>query len=216
MGVNLELNALQKEVTRQRILEAGFRIFAEKSIDKVTMNDVAEAAGIGVATVYRYYGSKTLLVQAISARVWDNYTKGMRIDSEREVRMTAAEEFEFYLESFLDLYRNHKSILRFNQFYNVYIQNEGISEEEKRPFTDVIHALERRFETVYNKSQRDGTLRTDLPEKRMFATSLHLMLAAVTRYAVGLAYTEETDAEEELKTLKELLLHRFTKRAENA
>ena len=213
---NPEKDAIRHEERRQRLLDVGFGLFSKRTIESVSMLDVAKACGVGLATLYRYYSTKQKLVTAISARVWDNYTKGMRIDSEREVRMTAAEEFEFYLESFLDLYRNHKSILRFNQFYNVYIQNEGISEEEKRPFTDVIHALERRFETVYNKSQRDGTLRTDLPEKRMFATSLHLMLAAVTRYAVGLAYTEETDAEEELKTLKELLLHRFTKRAENA
>ena len=213
---NPEKDAIRHEERRQRLLDVGFGLFSKRTIESVSMLDVAKACGVGLATLYRYYSTKQKLVTAISARVWDNYTKGMRIDSEREVRMTAAEEFEFYLESFLDLYRNHKSILRFNQFYNVYIQNEGISEEEKQPFTDVIHALERRFETVYNKSQRDGTLRTDLPEKRMFATSLHLMLAAVTRYAVGLAYTEETDAEEELKTLKELLLHRFTKRAENA
>ena len=213
---NPEKDAIRHEERRQRLLDVGFGLFSKRTIESVSMLDVAKACGVGLATLYRYYNTKQKLVTAISAWVWGNYTKGMRIDPEREVKMTAAEEFEFYLESFLDLYRNHKSILRFNQFYNVYIQNEGISEEEKRPFTDVIHALERRFETVYNKSRRDGTLRTDLPEKRMFATSLHLMLAAVTRYAVGLAYTEETDAEEELKTLKELLLHRFTKRAENA
>ena len=50
MGVNPELNALQKEVTRQRILEAAFRLFVDNNIDKVTMQDVASAAGVGVAT----------------------------------------------------------------------------------------------------------------------------------------------------------------------
>ena len=44
----------------------------------------------------------------------------------------------------------------------------------------------------------------------MFSVTLHLMLAAVTRYAVGLAYNEETDAEAELALLKEMLMSKFT------
>ena len=62
MSTNPELNTLQKELTRTKILEAGFRIFAEKTIEKVTMTDVAEAAGVGVATVYRYYKTKPELM----------------------------------------------------------------------------------------------------------------------------------------------------------
>ena len=44
----------------------------------------------------------------------------------------------------------------------------------------------------------------------MFSTLVHLMLAAVTRYAVGLVYfNPESDDEKELEFQKELLLHRF-------
>ena len=45
----------------------------------------------------------------------------------------------------------------------------------------------------------------------MFSTTLHLMLAAVTRYAVGLVYIPENglDAEKELEKLKEALLMRY-------
>ena len=39
----------------------------------------------------------------------------------------------------------------------------------------------------------------------MFSTTLHLMLAAATRYAIGLVYIPESgfDAEKELEKLKE-------------
>ena len=127
----------------------------------------------------------------------------------KDVGRTAAEEFDAFLESFLDLYRNHKDILRFNQFFNVYLQSEVIPEEEKKPYLDMIRALEARFGETYRKGQQDGTLRTDLPEKKLFSVTIHLMLAAVTRYAVGLVYNEGTDAEEELRLQKEMLLERF-------
>ena len=53
MGFDPKQDALQKEETNRRILDAGFSIFSEMNIDKVSMAKVADKAGIGVATVYR-------------------------------------------------------------------------------------------------------------------------------------------------------------------
>lgn len=211
MGVNQELNALQKEVTRQRILETGFRIFAERSIDKVTMNDVADEAKIGVATVYRYFSNKTQLVEAISAWVWEQYVS-QTIKKEVVSGETAAERFEYYLNSFLDLYRNHKDLLRFNQFYNVYIGQEPARKGAVNPYEPVMNVITGQFETMRALSLSDKTLRTDLPVGNILFPSMHLMLAAVTRYAVGLVYEGNQDPEKELILLKNMLLKEYTNR----
>ena len=125
--------------------------------------------------------------------------------------MTGAEIFEYYLESFIGLYRNHRDLLRFNQFFNVYIQSERIDPEVLKPYRDMIEKLRRNFHMVYERAEQDHTIRTDEPEEEMFSTTLHLMLAAVTRYAVGLVYIPETglDAEKELEKLKEAMLLRY-------
>lgn len=211
LGRNLEKDAIEMAAKNQRILENGFRIFTEKSFEKVKMTDVSDAAEIAISSLYRYYSSKPKLIIAISTWVWEEYMKESvkKKRNRKDVGRTAAEEFDAFLESFLDLYRNHKDILRFNQFFNVYLQSEVIPEEEKKPYLDMIRALEARFGETYRKGQQDGTLRTDLPEKKLFSVTIHLMLAAVTRYAVGLVYNEGTDAEEELRLQKEMLLERF-------
>ncbi len=57
-------------------------------------------------------------------------------------------------------------------------------------------------------------LRTEVPEDEMFSVTLHLMLAAVTRYAVGLAYKPEGfDEMRELEIQKEMLLLRYRSEA---
>lgn len=211
MGRNLEKDAVEMAAKNQRILENGFRIFAEKNIERITMNDVARAAGIAVSSLYRYYSTKPRLVMAISTWAWDGYAKE---NAKKEAGIakadrTAAEMFDFYLESFLDLYAQHKDLLRFNQFFNTYLLSEDISEEDKKPYIDMVHHLGTRFGAIYRKGRQDGTLRTDTPERKMFSLTLHLMLAVVTRYAVGLVYSEGTDAEEELREQKEMLMHRF-------
>ena len=211
MGINPELNELQKEVTRQRILETGFRIFAEGTIEKVKMSDVAKVGGVGTTTVYRYYKTKPELVLAISTWAWERYLNQTlrQIDPSK---VTAAEEYEFFLDTFLDMYHNHRNLLRFNQFFNVYVQNEEIPPEVMEPYFKVVKNLEARFAALHEKAKKDHTVRTDIPAKEMLLTSTHLMLAAVTRYAVGLVYEGGIDPEKELVLQKNMLLREFTRK----
>lgn len=212
MGRNLEKDAIEMADKNRRILENGFRIFSERTIEKVKMAEVAEAAGIGIASLYRYYSTKPALVLGISTWLWDKYLNTIikeKHESERFKNMTGAEAFEDYLDSFLDMYRNHADMLRFNQFFNVYLQSEDIPAEDMKPYEEAVGELEKRFETAYRKGIEDGTLRSDIPMTEIFSSTAHLMLAAVTRYAVGLAYTQNTDAEKELELLKSMLLKEY-------
>lgn len=49
---------------RKRILEAAAEVFAQRGLG-VTMDDIAEHAGVGVGTVYRRFPNKELLIEAI-------------------------------------------------------------------------------------------------------------------------------------------------------
>lgn len=206
---NKEKDAIQIAANKQRILEQGFRLFAQYGIESVTMPKVAEAGGVDRSSVYRYYPTKLDLVIAISTNVWQDFTQ-KNYERLNRNKMTGAEEYASFLETFLELYRNHKDILRYNQFFNVYVANEKVSPQQMRPFTEVTEKLAERFHQIYDKARTDGTLRTDVPENEVFSGTLHLMLAAVTRYAVGLVYDSGVDPEKELTMLKEMLLDRYT------
>ena len=202
------LNEQMREATRQKLLETALRLFSERTIDAVNMTEIAEAAQLGTTTIYRYFDKKPDMVLEVSAWAWKQYIKTSAPAADT-ARRTAAENFELYLDSFIDLYRNHRDILCFNQYFNAYVKREGLPQDRLKPYADVIEALEERFHRNYLRGQQDGTLRTDIPEKEMFSASLHLMLAAVTRYAVGLMYDAGIDPERELALQKELLLQHF-------
>lgn len=201
---------LQRKNTRERILEAGFSVFAERTIDNVNLTDVADAAGVGMATVYRYFNSKPALVLAVATWVWQKAVGLSRLHQYRK-RDTAADEMRNYLEVFINMYREHKNLLRFNQYFNIYVKREGFPRETLKPYLDIIHALKADFHRIYVKGEADGTLRTDIPEEEMFSSSLHLMLAAVTRYAIGLVYEGGSDPERELLLLKEMLVRTYVR-----
>lgn len=80
-----------------------------------------------------------------------------------------------------------------------------------KPYQDIIEGLKVGFHVMYTRAEQDHTIRTDETEGEMFSATLRLMLAAVTRYSVGLVYIPESgfDAEKELEKQKEALLMRY-------
>ncbi|MBR0132202.1 MAG: TetR/AcrR family transcriptional regulator [Lachnospiraceae bacterium] len=206
-------NPIQTAATQRIILEKSYELYTRKNIESVSMIEVAKECGLGTTTLYRYYSTKPELVLAVATWIWD---KTIRDNEKRRPSrdfegMTAEEIFNFYLESFVELYRMKRDLLRFNQFLNIYIQSENIDPKVMKPYQDIIEGLKVGFHEMYTRAEQDHTIRTDESEEEMFSTTLHLMLAAVTRYAVGLVYIPESgfDAEKELEKQKEALLMRY-------
>lgn len=197
---------------RKEFVMKAYELFCAKNIEDVSLQDIANATDYGIATLYRYFVNKPTLVVEAATWKWQqfqNENRTRRPDTNFE-GMTSAQDFEFYLDSFLELYRNHRDLLRFNQLFNIYIQSEGIDPKVLTPYLEMIHGLEMQFHNMYLMAQQDHTIRTDVPEDEMFSTTLHLMLAAVTRYAVGLVYQGKADPEKELAALKDMLMQRYT------
>lgn len=199
---------------QKHIMETAYQLFSDKGIIPVTVTDIADASGVGRSTVFRYFSAKLDLVIAISIWKWEEYIKthNASLSQEEHDKMTGAEYLRFFLDGFLDLYRNHSDILRFNYDFNSFLRYEKGTTEQKQPYYSMTENLGAQFHMLYERGIKDGTLRSEIPEATMFSSIFHIMLAAATRYAVGLAVVLENggDPEGELVMLEEMLLSRFT------
>ena len=206
-----------KQEKYDHILDVGFKLFAERGIGQVILPEVAKAADVGNATLFRYFPTKTELVIAIATRRWESFIKwhNSLLTSEETQNLTGAEYLKFFLDSFLELYRNHKDILRFNYDFNSFVRSAEWTDEQKQPYLQMVDALSRQFHDLYERGMRDGTLNVEIPEQTMFSSVFHIMLAAITRYAVGLAVVNESNTESELIMLSKMMLKEFTTNTEN-
>ena len=211
---NPEKDAIEIAAKRQKLMETGFLLFSQRTIDQVSLEEIARKSGVGIATLYRYFGTKLELVIAISVWQWTQYRQQFEqeLDTDRNYK-TAAQEYAFFLDFFLEMYRNHKELLRFNQFFNIFIEGTGVEQGLIAPYTEIADWLAERFRRCWERGARDGTIKTDTPWMQAYTGTLHLMLAAVTRYAVGLVYQPQSgnDPEQELLLLREMLLRQYTK-----
>ncbi len=205
-----EQYAAEVAARHDKLLKAAFQLFSQRNIDYVTIEAVAKQAGLTSRTLLRHFCGKPALVVETATWAWQNFLEENRKNRKNPGELSAAEDYKFFLDSFLALYRDHRDLLRFNQFFNVYVSSEQISGDGLSPYQGLMNTLRERFRAVYAKGKEDGTLRAEIAEENMFSATLHLMLAAVTRYAVGLVYKGGVSPEEELILLRDMLLEKYT------
>ena len=204
-------DAAEMAKRRELLIETGFRLFARQTIESVKLQDIATASGVGIATLYRYFETKQNLVIEIGTKKWREYY----IEEEKEFirrngpSMTAAEEMEYFLDCFIDLYRNHKDLLRFNRNFDSYVKHEGCTEEQMRPYNEAVNVFAEKFHGLYLRAKKDGTLRIRMSERKLFVSSMYIMLSAAGKFAEGLIYppNEDRDMSEELILLKNMILN---------
>ena len=197
------------------MLSEGFRIFAEKGIEPVSMQEVAAACGLGIATLYRYFNTKLAFIIAIGTKKWVEYFADVEAEYARRGgdMMNAAEELDFYLSMYILLYREHRDILRFNHDFNAYVQHEKAAPDQLRDYLRAIGLYAEKFHVLYEKGLRDGSIRTDEPERTMFNATMHIMLAVCGRFAQGVVYRSGNpeDLTQELMILKRMILSRYAR-----
>jgi AcrR family transcriptional regulator len=209
---NIEKDEIEMAAKRELMLKKGFEIFSKKGIESVAMQEIANACSVGIATLYRYYNTKLALVIDIATRQWQDYIRHINKLREKEKAddMTAAEEFEFYLNFYIELYEKYKPLLCFNQDFNNYVQHEKADAKQLKPYIESIGEIAKMFHSVYEKGKKDGTLRTELSEEKMFAATSHIMIAVAVRYAQGLLYSRnEADRTEEFLLLKQMMMNEY-------
>ena len=130
-------------IKRQGFLDAAFTLFAEKGIEAVSLESVAQASGFGIATLYRHFFNKVTLVVELAAQKWEEYIQcyNSTVSRERIEEMTGAEYLKFYLDSFLDLYRHHKDILRFNYDLNSFLRKERHENGQMERYMTIVDQL---------------------------------------------------------------------------
>lgn len=68
MARNTERDEREATRRKEQLMKAGFKLFSENGIENVSLQKVADAADVGVATMYKYYQTSTVAInQYLSA-----------------------------------------------------------------------------------------------------------------------------------------------------
>src|SRR5664279_328625 len=104
-----KLRERQAQLTRDEILKAARRLFAERGYTRTSVRDVAEAAGVSAQTVYDSVGSKQVLVARLNdlidseAGIGDIVVAAAKSNDPQQVAATSAQVTRSILENCGDI-----------------------------------------------------------------------------------------------------------------
>lgn len=178
------------ETMKKEIPETAFKMFAEHGIDSVTMQNIADTSHYAVASLYRYYGTKRNLVIQIAIQQWKAVAREVERAYEKlnGAGFTAYQELEFYLNSYIHLYREKKELLKFSSYFDQYIIRENPNKEEMQDYYQAFSFFDEFFHKRYMKAFEDHSIRTDIPEREVFFGMMYTMMSAASKFAYGSVY----------------------------
>ena len=169
-----------RENQREWILEVAESLFIQKGIEKVTFADIAAAARLTRATLYRYFSSKEQIAQEIFKTV----TKGWRDRNERGVwdfQGTGYERLEKFITFFFDyLFQNPREasfVAELNYLYAKAWSPEQFAET-------MLENLREDRQFVLASIQQgiaDGSLRGDMDPELMLAVFFNFVSGTISR-----------------------------------
>ena len=86
--------------TEEKIKKVALDIFVQKGFDGTRTRDIAEAAGINIAAMHYYYGSKEKLFEIVIKEAMQRFSKGMDniLDGETPLHIQIKKFVEYYID----------------------------------------------------------------------------------------------------------------------
>src|SRR5574344_2845165 len=119
-----------KSARIEHILECSLDLFS-KGIEPITMNQIAENAEIGVASLYRYFSTKDDLAIECATFAWNKEESIFRrnFDAEKFNNLSGFDELRQLLTFFPELLKTEGKFFRFVYYFDAYIHHQKVTPE---------------------------------------------------------------------------------------
>ncbi|WP_342507306.1 helix-turn-helix domain-containing protein [Sporosarcina sp. FSL K6-2383] len=198
----------QKQQRRQHIIEIAKDLFLDRGVQTIQMQDIATAADIGIATLFRYFPKKEFLIVAATNAI----TAEMATDVGGivEQTMTAYEKIEQILDYYMGIIKDPE--LRLAKFFESFDLYEKIAEESPEQYAEYLSARSKLASillTLSEQGKQDGSLRSDVELDVFIMTmvqnfSLFTYKSSLTKHDTDLSRLLSTD--KQLTMMKDVFL----------
>lgn len=197
-----------RELRMTQAVDAARALFLSRGIDNVRMTEIAQKAGLGVASLYRYFATKDAIAIAVGELLWKELNGQFRsyFASPEFGQKTGIGQVRGMLDFYTSLLASHREFLLFLSDFDSYCLKEGIPKESLAGYEREIADFYRLYEQVLRKGQADGTIRLEADPELLYLTVSHTMLSFLTKLAQGGILEQDQHGPEELELLKEIIL----------
>ena len=178
-------------------------LFMSRSIQEVTIRDIAVSAQVGEATIYRYFGKKQELVVQAAMKLQGIVSKDyFRLDE----KANGYQKLEAFYLSYLEIFANHKDFYKFLSEFDTYMSVEN--EDELNPYENAIDQYKSAFMSAYEEGLKDGSIKKQTNIDLFYFSTTHAVLELCKKLALKAVLNQDLEIEKvsEIKCLIDVVL----------
>lgn len=178
-----EIRRQQMKQRTQQILQSALELFCEKGIEETSIEEIAKAAGVGPATIYRYFETKAELAISAGIAYWQRVAeKYLHILSEEEYgKMSGVLQMQCIFDIFIKIFQEELLFLKFLQEFDIFVRKYRISQERLTQYEEYILNLKPYVTDALEKGLRDGTLEFSYTVDEVYFSITHTLLSLMQK-----------------------------------
>jgi AcrR family transcriptional regulator len=192
-------------------VQAARDLFLERTIDQVKMTDIADRAGIGVASLYRYFETKEAIAIAVATLLWqeikDCYLPGLESPCFRQ--KSGIDQIRGILDVYAQLLKSHRPFLRFLSDFDAFCLQSGIPKEALSDYERSINDFYRPYLAALERGKQDGTVAAQAEPELLYLTVNHVMLSLLKKITQGEILAQDAGIARELTMMQQIILRYF-------
>ena len=192
-------------------------LFLKYGIDAVRMTDIANESGVGVATLYRYFGTKTGITIAAMTYLWDQMNEMINgvFESEMFLSQSGLKQLHDLMKMYIVIYQAHPAFMKTLGEFDLLLSFENVPKEELKDYERSVINFYPVFEKAYVAGLADGSVR-EIPDIKLFYLSYAHSLMELSKKLIQGELLPSDDfsfAEKELETIIDTVIY-FLKKEE--
>ena len=188
------------------IAEESAKLFFERSINEVTIKDIATHIGIGEATIYRRYKNKYNIVLLVA-----NYLQEKIISEHFDVSKgnSGFDKLAIFYNSFLDIFKSNSAYYRFINEFDAFITLN--SDGEMEAYEKGIESFKVLFDQCYEEAIKDKSIKPLEDKDTFYFATTHSLLGLCKKLADKDVISQDAshDKVKEIQVLIETILYRL-------
>ena len=193
-----------QDAKRAFVTDTATELFLKSSIASVTIRDVAVASGVGEATVYRYYSTRSNLIVACAVKL-QAQVGAMFLDFGED--LDAYGKLARFYGAYLKLFRVRPDLYRFLSEFDAYCIASGETELEE--YQDNFDRFRASMAEIYRRGVQEGSVQAVDDFDLFYQTTTHALLSLCKKLATERHIVRQDAAIDpclEIKTLTDLIL----------
>lgn len=171
----------------RRIVACAAELFSESGLEDVTMVDIAKAANVGVATVYRHFSTKSRIAVEAATVLWERFNENILqlVESDEFLALDGLGRLRMLLDGYCEEYESQAGFVSFLDEFDHKVLAGDVSRSELAKYGEKIDSFYPIFEDAYVLGRSDGSIMREVSFRSFYLALTHALMGVAQKLRRG-------------------------------